>query len=130
MLIRIFIFIYIFLDCFILLGWLTVDNRLAFFYLSTCFFASIAALILSPTLWACSDIPMRMWPSKFFCDSWPVMLRSSRSDSTPNLYRLVVPLLRAVCEHISSYLARTTSPCLFRSQRGDPFRILAHLSSL
>ena len=60
MLIKIFVFIYIFLDCFILLGWLTVENCLVFFYLSTCFFASIAALILSPTLWACSDIPMRM----------------------------------------------------------------------
>ena len=61
MLIKNFIFNYIFLDCFIQLGILTVENRLVFFYLSTCFFiASRAALILSPTLWACSDIPILM----------------------------------------------------------------------
>ena len=60
MLIKNFIIIYVFLDYFILLGKLKVENRLVFFYLSTSFFASIAALILSPTLWACSDIPMRI----------------------------------------------------------------------
>ena len=60
MLIKIFMFIYTFLDCFILLGWLTVENHLVFFYLSTCFFASIAALILLPTLWACSERLTRM----------------------------------------------------------------------
>ena len=60
MLIKNFIIIYVFLDYFILLGKLKVENRLVFFYLSTSFFASIAALILSPTLRACSEIPMRI----------------------------------------------------------------------
>ena len=60
MLTKFFMIIYVFLDYFILIRKLTVENRLVFFYLSTCFFASIAALILPPTLRACSDMPMRM----------------------------------------------------------------------
>ena len=86
MLIKNFIIIYVFLDYFILWRKLKVEIALTNFYLSTLhFFVFFAASSLSATIWACSDIPTRMYLSKTFSDWWPVMLRISLFDSTPVL---------------------------------------------